>query len=39
MAEVTLHRNIGKPEWGAEEGKEYYALKIRNVYQEPVRKY
>jgi hypothetical protein len=35
MAEVTLRRDTGKAEWGAEEGKEYYVLKIHNVYQEP----
>ena len=39
MAEVTLRRDTGKAEWGAEEGKEYYVLKIHNVYQESVRKY
>ena len=34
MAEVTLHMDTGKPEWGAEEGKEYYVLKIHRIYQE-----
>lgn len=34
MAEVTLHRGTGKLEWGAEEGKEYYVLRIHSVYQE-----
>lgn len=38
MAEVTLRRDTGKVEWGAEEGREYYVLEIHNVYQEPVRK-
>ena len=33
MAEVTLRRGTGKAEWGAEEGKEYYVLKIHNVYR------
>ena len=34
MAEVTLHRDTGKPEWGAEEGKEYYVLRIHRVYRD-----
>lgn len=37
MAQVTLRRDTGKTEWGAEEGKEYYVLKIHNAYQEPAR--
>ena len=34
MAEVTLHRDTGRPEWGAKEGKEYYVLRIHNTYEE-----
>ena len=34
MAEVTLHRDTSRPEWGAKEGKEYYVLKIHNIYEE-----
>lgn len=30
-AEVCLRIGTGKPEWGAEEGKEYYVLEIRKI--------
>ena len=34
LAEVSLKRGYGKPEWGAEEGKEYYVLTVHAVCEE-----
>ena len=34
LAEVSLKRGCGKPEWGAEEGKEYYVLTVHQTYKE-----
>ena len=34
VAECQLMRGKGKPEWGAEPDKEYYILKILEVYHE-----
>lgn len=31
VATVTLDFGEGKPEWGADPGKEYYILQIRNI--------
>lgn len=31
IATVTLDIGEGKPEWGAEPGKNYYILKIQNI--------
>lgn len=31
VAEITLSIGKGKPEWGAEPGKEYYVLKILEI--------
>lgn len=33
VAKCSLTRGTGNPEWGAEPGKEYYVLKILEVYQ------
>lgn len=34
LAEVSLRRGYGKPEWGAEEEKEYYVLTVHAVCEE-----
>lgn len=34
LALVNLKRGTGRPEWGAEEGKEYYVLNIKEVIDE-----
>jgi hypothetical protein len=34
IIETSLGIGKGKPEWGAEKGKEYYILKIHEVYKE-----
>ena len=34
LAEVSLKKGYGKPEWGAEEGKEYYVLTVHAVCEE-----
>ena len=34
MTHVSLKRGHGKPEWGAEDGKEYYVLTIHEVCEE-----
>lgn len=34
LAEVSLKRGCGKPEWGAEGGKEYYVLTVHAVCEE-----
>lgn len=34
LAEVSLKRGCGKPEWGAEKGKEYYVLMVHAVCEE-----
>ena len=31
LADVSLNVGIGKPEWGAEEGKQYYVLTIHEI--------
>jgi hypothetical protein len=31
VASCTLSIGTGKPEWGAEEGKEYYVLRIKRI--------
>lgn len=31
VCKCTLHFEKGKPEWGAEPGKEYYVLKIHQI--------
>ena len=33
IADVSLTIGTGKTEWGAEEGKNYYILKIHNIEQ------
>lgn len=34
VANCMMHVGTGKPEWGAESGKEYFVLSIHNVYKE-----
>lgn len=34
IAEVSLAKGTGKPEWGAEPGRIYFILRIHNVYRE-----
>ena len=34
VANCTLHFGTGKTEWGAEEGKKYYILKIMEIVRE-----
>lgn len=31
VATVTIRQGTGKPEWGAEAGKEYFILEIRGI--------
>lgn len=34
LAKVMLYIGYGNPEWGAEEGKDYYILKVHEILKE-----